>query len=168
MNSNKNNTANMDEDLKFVPLNIQEPFKSKDSSWVPFINIDVDTDNMTNNFFIGLSNLQPNQGFTQLPNMNTSPILPYPPTIGAPGINNLNNAENINNVKTPTTGEKTIKNILSENELYPSEILSDELYSYNDDSSNSNRDITNLTHLDILRDFDLYTDFDNVNNSRVC
>lgn len=176
MNSTKNSVVNMDEDLKFVPLNIQEPFKSKDSSWVPFINIDADSDNITNNFFIGLPNLQTNQGFTPLPNINNNPILPYPSIVTTPSIKDLTNEEANKDVKDQApdkkSNEKNIKNILTEDELYPSEMLNNELYSYNEENSNTNtttnRTITSLTHLDILRDFDLSTDFDIENNSRTC
>ena len=45
-----------DNDLKFVPLNIREPFKNKDSSWYPAIDTSVPTlSNISNNFIMGLS-----------------------------------------------------------------------------------------------------------------
>ena len=37
MNSKKNTMVDRADDLTFIPLNIKEPFKSKDSSWVPCI-----------------------------------------------------------------------------------------------------------------------------------
>lgn len=168
MNSKKNNMVDTDEDLKFIPLNLNEPFKSKDSSWAPLINIDVETENMTNNFFISLPDLQTNNGFTPLPSVNANPILPYPTTTTNPSMNGLNNNyDNMdlnNNLNIPPDNTN---NISDENELYPSETSKDELYSYNTDSNNSNNSNNNnssnkntLTHLDILRDFDLSLDSD--------
>lgn len=97
MNSKKN-MVNVDEDLKFIPLNLKEPFKSKDSSWVPCINMDIPTNNMTNNFFMGLPDLQNTQGLTALPNMNTDQMPPYSSTFSTPSPFALNNANmNLNN-----------------------------------------------------------------------
>lgn len=172
MNSKKNNMVDNNEDLKFVPLNLNEPFKSKDSSWAPFINIDVETETMTNNFFIDLPALQTNNGFTPLPNINTNPTLPYTST--AP-INSMSGSSNNydtmnfnNNLNIPP---ENTNNINDENELYPSETSEDELYSYNTDTNNSrsinnNSFKSNLTHLDILRDFDLSIDSDATSNTR--
>lgn len=45
-----------DDDLKFIPLNIKEPFLEKDSSWLPMINMDSPNINgMANNFMVGFS-----------------------------------------------------------------------------------------------------------------
>lgn len=159
MNYKKNSMVDTDEDLKFIPLNLNEPFKSKDSSWAPFINIDVETENMTNNFFISLPDLQTNNGLTPLPSVNANPILPYPTT--NPSMNGLNNNyDNMdlnNNLNIPPDNTN---NISDENELYPSETSKDELYSYNTNSSGNNSNRDTLTHLDILRDFDLSLDSD--------
>lgn len=157
MNSKKNNVAPTSDDLQFIPLNLKEPFKSEDSSWAPCINIDVEADNVTNNFFIGLPDLKGNQGFTSLPAINPMPVLPYP----------------IDTPKTPEPSKDTNNNISSIDELYPSELIKNELYSYNEDrdensniKNNYNRFSNNLIHLDILRDFDLSPDYDNSNTSR--
>lgn len=180
MNSRKNSIIDTNEDLKFIPLNISEPFKSKDSSWAPFINMDVETDNMTNNFFIGLPNLETNNGFKPLTSINTNPQLPYPENTtmfsmsdlnNEPGSMNLNNNLNMipgnmnfNNNNLNTSPENT-NNIATENELFPSETSEDELYSYNTNRSN-NSFINNLPHLDILRDFDLSIDSDIIDDTR--
>ena len=154
MNSTKNSTTDINDDLKFIPLNLKEPFKSKDSSWIPFINIDVETDHMTNNFFLGLPNLQETNTFTTLPNINAMPELPYPLVTPTQSIYDLDNE----------------KNIIDEDELYPSETLEDELYSYNEDVSNPNNTDTrnNLLHLDVLRDFNLSLDEDIKDDIRGC
>ncbi len=112
MNSKKNTMVDRADDLTFIPLNIKEPFKSKDSSWVPCI--DVDANNMTNNFFIGLPDLQTTQDFNPLPNINTNPVPFYPGTIPPPSIYNSNDTTTNNN-STPT-------NIADKDELYPSEL----------------------------------------------
>lgn len=163
MNSKTNNVAPSSDDLQFIPLNIKEPFKSEDSSWAPYINIDVETENMTNNFFIGLPNLKTKQGFTTLPSINANPILPYPSDNSNTSSDDI--SENI---------QPNMKNIIEENEFYPSESLNNELYSYNDDTKNEtidmsmNRFSSNLPHLDILRDFDLSMDYDIPTNTRAC
>ena len=56
MYSENSNGQQEDNDLKFVPLNIREPFKNKDSSWYPAIDTSVPTlSNISNNFIMGLS-----------------------------------------------------------------------------------------------------------------
>ena len=45
-----------DNDLKFIPLNIREPFRNKDSSWYPEIDTSLPTlSNISNSFIMGLS-----------------------------------------------------------------------------------------------------------------
>ncbi|TGY43265.1 hypothetical protein E5347_00185 [Clostridium sartagoforme] len=56
MYSENSNGQQEDNDLKFVPLNIREPFKNKDSSWYPEIDTSAPTlSNISNNFIMGLS-----------------------------------------------------------------------------------------------------------------
>ena len=56
MYSENSNGQQEDNDLKFAPLNIREPFKNKDSSWYPSIDTSVPTlSNISNNFIMGLS-----------------------------------------------------------------------------------------------------------------
>ena len=56
MYSENSNGQQEDNDLKFAPLNIREPFKNKDSSWYPAIDTSVPTlSNISNNFIMGLS-----------------------------------------------------------------------------------------------------------------
>ncbi|MBB6624425.1 hypothetical protein [Clostridium gasigenes] len=163
MNSKKNTLVDRSDDLTFIPLNIKEPFKSKDSSWVPCM--DVDANNMTNNFFIGLPDLQTTQDFNPLPNMNTNPVPLYPATIPTPSIYSSDN-NTTNNNSTPT-------NIADKDELYPSELPAlpqlpeSELYNYTEDT-NIDRFTNALTHLDILRDFDLSINSDITNDTRCC
>lgn len=162
MNSKKNDNYNLDEDLKFMPLNLKEPFKSKDSSWAPCINLDIPTNYMTNNFFLPLPEFQLSQGLNSQSNLNDMSQLNtnYSNFSNPSTYQSNNNIENISsNLNNNNTNYK--------GELYPSETLEDELYSYNtNDINNSNRDINTLIHLDILRDFDLSLDLDIKSNTR--
>lgn len=171
MNSKKNDTSNLDDDLKFMPLNLKEPFKSKDSSWAPYINLDIPTNYMTNNFFLPLPELQLTQGFNNPSNLNAmSQLDPYYSNFSKPSpYQSNNNVENMNS-------NLNKNNTTYEGELYPSETLEDELYSYNTNNINNpnnstnnstNRDINNLIHLDILRDFDLSLDSDIKSDNRL-
>ena len=159
MNSKNNNMADMDDDLKFMPLNLKEPFKSKDSSWTPCINLDIPTNHMTNNFFMPLPDIQPTQSFNTMPNMMDNQIPPYSsnfPTQSTWEMNNgftnmdLNNNSNFqpntmqpnnmqpNNMQPNSSNNLNQSNIVQEDELYPSEVLEDELFSYNTNNPNSN------------------------------
>lgn len=184
MSSNKANIIDMDNDLKFIPLDLKEPFKSKDSSWAPSINIDIPTNHMTNNFFMKLPTLQNQNGFTPLPPINNNDMTPYSGAFPSnqnnnpinstnninPPFNNMqfnpnnnnnfipNNNNNLNpnnnfnpnnnpnnfnsnfnnnNFNNPNNNSNA-NNILAQNELYPSETLEDELYSYNENNPNNN------------------------------
>ncbi|MCR1952328.1 hypothetical protein NSA50_14965 [Clostridium sp. DSM 100503] len=54
---NRQQEENEDDDLKFIPLNIKEPFSEKDSSWFPIVNMNSpNISHMTNNFILGFSN----------------------------------------------------------------------------------------------------------------
>ena len=53
---NNSNRKEDDDDLKFIPLNIKEPFAEKDSSWFPIVNMNSpNISSMTNNFILGFS-----------------------------------------------------------------------------------------------------------------
>lgn len=56
-NLNRHREEDEDDDLKFIPLNIKEPFSEKDSNWFPIVNMNSPNINhMTNNFILGFSN----------------------------------------------------------------------------------------------------------------
>ncbi|AYE33488.1 hypothetical protein [Clostridium septicum] len=176
MNYNNNNIIEVDDDLKFVPLNIREPFSCKDSKWIPFINFDVDPDrNITNNFLFGfgspIDNNSINSGIVNIPQIpvmspNTTNI---PQNTLEPSLNpSIIPTLPQNNTTNPNNNEGAI------NLLYPSEVPSDELYSYNKTGScKANRVVDipstlsenlnskfneDLTHMNILKDFDFSMD----------
>ena len=56
-NLNRHREEDEDDDLKFIPLNIKEPFSEKDSNWFPIVNMNSPNINhMTSNFILGFSN----------------------------------------------------------------------------------------------------------------
>ena len=56
-NLNRHREEDEEDDLKFIPLNIKEPFSEKDSNWFPIVNMNSPNINhMTNNFILGFSN----------------------------------------------------------------------------------------------------------------
>lgn len=135
---NNLNRQEDDDDLKFIPLNIKEPFLDKDSSWFPMIDTALPTFcDLPNSFVLGFSssvdnsNLEGNSlktlDFIQNSNLNV------PNTGNNQAINEFNNSFNLE---------------------YPSEILSEELYSYNKDgecksingSMNNNVNMPNMNN----------------------
>ena len=135
---NNLNRQEDDDDLKFIPLNIKEPFLDKDSSWFPMIDTALPTfSDLPNSFVLGFSssvdnsNLEGNSlktlDFIQNSNLNV------PNTGNNQAINEFNNSFNLE---------------------YPSETLSEELYSYNKDggcksinsSNNNNVNMPNMSN----------------------
>lgn len=135
---NNLNRQEDDDDLKFIPLNIKEPFLDKDSSWFPMIDTALPTfSDLPNSFVLGFSssvdnsNLEGNSlktlDFIQNSNLNV------PNTGNNQAINEFNNSFNLE---------------------YPSETLSEELYSYNKDggcksingSMNNNVNMPNMNN----------------------
>ena len=135
---NNLNRQEDDDDLKFIPLNIKEPFLDKDSSWFPMIDTALPTFcDLPNSFVLGFSssvdnsNLEGNSlktlDFIQNSNLNV------PNTGNNQAINEFNNSFNLE---------------------YPSETLSEELYSYNKDggcksinsSNNNNVNMPNMNN----------------------
>ncbi|GAB6167760.1 hypothetical protein JCM1393_02200 [Clostridium carnis] len=162
MNRSKKNLA-IDDDLKFIPLNIKEPFSSKDSNWLPFINLNCQsTTNMTNNFIADFAtpmlyeNL--NKGLVNIPDLE---VIPLPNNV----TNNTSNKNepnlNMNN-KNVTTPNQSSENYTLE---YPSETISEELYSYNSNLPNchttqtrDNEFFQEPLHMNLLRNFDFILD----------
>ena len=113
-----NITGNEDDDLKFIPLNISEPFRAKDSTWFPIIDIALPAFSEIPNSFASSfstpfnnSNVQPNTlktlDFIQGDNANLQ----------------KNNLQKNN---------QQLQNFQQDFDLeYPSEIFNEELPSYN-------------------------------------
>ena len=159
MYSENSNGKQEDNDLKFVPLNIREPFKNKDSSWYPSIDTSASNlSNISNNFIMGLSVPVDNSNL-EVRSFRTLDYLPRNEMkIGNPmqqvldgQFNNnqmlekqMNNPNNMNpNVMNPTNmsnsqnvnpmslQEKQLSGDASFDLEYPSETPGEELFSYN-------------------------------------
>ena len=114
---NNLNRQEEDDDLKFIPLNIREPFLDKDSRWFPIIDMALPTfSELPNSFLLGFetpvdnSNLEGNS-------LKTIDLI-------------QNNNVNIQNMGNNQSAKEFTKDFNLE---YPSETLSEELYSYNKD-----------------------------------
>lgn len=135
---NNLNRQEDDDDLKFVPLNIKEPFLDKDSSWFPMIDTALPTfSDLPNSFVLGFS--------SSVDNSN----------LEGNSLKTLDFIQN-SNLNTPNMGNNQAANEFNNNFNleYPSETLSDELYSYNKDgecksingSMNNNVNMPNMNN----------------------
>ncbi|MGF0109584.1 MULTISPECIES: hypothetical protein [unclassified Clostridium] len=127
-----------DDDLKFIPLNISEPFRDKDSTWFPIIDMALPTfSEVPNTFTLSFANTNP------IDNSNLQ-------------VNTLNTLGYIQNDNSnlQNNGNKQVKNFEKNFNLeYPSETLNEELMSYNkenkckknaNNSINKNNNTTNI------------------------
>lgn len=179
---NNLNRKEEEEDLKFIPLNIKEPFAQKDSSWFPIVNMNSpNISSMTNNFILGFS--PPSNGKKLDGSFLES--IDYIPSISYTGENGLNTYDTNNAITNgynqgSANGSGYISNsILSNNGMnnseygiennqnnlnnlnnnnnnynnngnqnfeleYPSETISEELYSYNKEDKCSNNNLNNI------------------------
>lgn len=125
------------DDLKFMPLNIREPFLDKDSSWFPIIDMALPNfSELSNNFLLGFATPVDNSNLEG----NSLKTLDFI----------QNNNLNVPNAQNNQSAEEFTKDFNLE---YPSETLSEELYSYNKDKkcksinnsgSNMNMQNTNM------------------------
>lgn len=114
---NNLNRQQEDDDLKFMPLNIREPFLDKDSSWFPIIDMALpDFSELPNNFLLGFATPVDNSNLEG----NSLKTLDFI----------QNNNVNLQNPANNQSAEEFSKNFDLE---YPSETLSEELHSYNKD-----------------------------------
>lgn len=157
MASNKNKINN-DNDLNFIPLNIENPLAINNS--FP-LNYNLEEISMTKtfgtlSFNFPTLNLSPQpMPITNTPIIETSPLTPYP--------KNIPTLEQTTPISpTNTTSDKKNINTTQNNTFdleYPDED-DDFLYSYNE-SRLSNDYLDNLVNpLDILKNFDISLDFD--------
>lgn len=166
MKSSANTAKNKKKDLTFVPLNIQDPFKFDTSNFEPLLSFDdVSISNFCTNIFIGFPplNLELNKPFVGEPlKLLSSPLMPYPtnvPSLDESNLSSLNS--NIGKLNQPEKLPKlpntnTAQSIIETNLEYPSEVDSNDLYSYNKPRLNEDYDFNLVNPLDILRQFDLY------------
>lgn len=146
-----------DDDLKFIPLNISEPFRDKDSTWFPIIDMALPTfSEVPNTFTLSFANTNP------IDNSNLQ-------------VNNLNTLGYVQNDNSnlQNNGNKQVKNFEKNFNLeYPSETLNEELMSYNkenkckknaNNSINKNNNTTNIQK----STSDQMSNFNEMNNPNV-
>ena len=163
MNSKKANIDN--DDLKFIPLNIDSSLSPNGSKFPILYNLD----GLSLSGIFGSISLE-------LPNLNVSPIplemvdsitpvmaplMPYPKN--TPNLNNDNSLYN-NNSKNTTPSEETSNNKSLELE-YPDELNNNLLHSYNEPTIKPRYLNDSVNAVDVLRNFDLSLDY-SINESR--
>ena len=160
MSSKKNNIEkynNNDDDLNFIPLNINSSLAPNSTKFPLQFNVDgISVTKTLGTISMGFPNLNINPTplpLTTNPITELAPLTPYPkniPTIDSnTSFNNTNNQFN-NNVNK--------NNIGSELE-YPTEQDDNFLHSYNESKVNERYLDESINILDILRNFDMTLDF---------
>jgi len=143
MNSKKANIDN--DDLKFIPLNIDSSLSPNGSKFPILYNLD------------GLSL----SGIVDSITPVMAPLMPYPKN--TPNLNNDNSLYN-NNSKNTTPSEETSNNKSLELE-YPDELNNNLLHSYNEPTIKPRYLNDSVNAVDVLRNFDLSLDY-SINESR--
>lgn len=146
-----------DDDLKFIPLNISEPFRDKDSTWFPIIDMALPTfSEVPNTFTLSFANTNP------IDNSNLQ-------------VNTLNTLGYIQNDNSnlQNNGNKQVKNFEKNFNLeYPSETLNEELMSYNKENKckkNANNSINKNNNTKNIQKStsDQMSNFNEMNNPNV-
>lgn len=158
MNFEKNNIDkyNSDDDLNFMPLNIESSLSPNNTKFPVLYNMDgVSITKTHGSISLGFPNLNINPNPMPLnttPNTEISPLTPYPKDI--PNIDS--NIDNTNSKISGTTNNNNLFNKNSDSiELeYPTELNDDFLYSYNEPQINKRYLENSINVLDILRNFD--------------
>lgn len=140
------NNKEINEDLKFIPLNIKKQFIEKNSTWVPLIDGDnIQAENFNENFLVNFENNINNLSLEQR------------------DIRVLNNVDD--NMLPNIKKEKFEENFDLE---YPSETYEEELYSYNKDDckkTNNNLNYNNQSKKNNYNNNLNYYDYNNENNN---
>lgn len=151
MDSNKNPKNKKDNDLTFAPMNIQDALKPAN---FPTPNI---TGGPMSNGTMYMCFPSPSINMMN-PAMNTDnmtnivPSTPYPSNIPDIEKTEMNNPKNTINSNTTQNVPSSLPSNSSQLE-YPSEVNSEDLYSYNKPKLNDNYDTNFINPLDILRNF---------------
>lgn len=169
MRSKKDNIDeyNNDEDLNFMPLNIESSLSPNSAKFPLLFNMDgISITKTYGAISLGFPNLNINPNpmplnITTMPEM--APLTPYPKNIPNIDLNTSLNNDN-NNVKTPGINTNTNTNLFNPNTNatgleYPTELDDDFLYSYNEPKVNDRYLENSVNILDILRNFDFSLDF---------
>lgn len=135
MSYNNRNVKSEDDDLKFIPLNVREPFIDKDSSWFPVIDLNLPSfSNIPQGFVLGFTAQTDNS------NLVGTPLK----TLDYVQSNNLNVKDTENPIEKKQFEEDF-------NLYYPSETLGEELPSYNKEDKckkiNASEESTNKNNI---------------------
>lgn len=154
MSSKKDNIDN--DDLKFIPLNIDSSLSPSSSKFPMFCNLDqLSFSGILSSISLELPDL--NATPIPLDTVNSissvmAPLMPYPKNIS--DLNNSNSIYNNINTKINTSKEQNYNNKSFELE-YPDELNTDLLHSYNEQTIKSRQLDNYVNAVDILRNFDL-------------
>lgn len=166
MNSKKDNKKiynNDNEDLNFMPLNLDSSLSPNSLKFPLLFNIDgVSFSKTYGSVSLGFPNLNINENQVPL-NINQStqmaPLTPYPNTIPNMDSNTSFNGYTDNSSSNNQFNNKNNMNTTPMELEYPSELEDNFLYSYNEPKVNE-RYLDNFVNvIDLLRNFDISLDF---------
>ena len=152
MSSKKTNTQKYnDDDLNFIPLNIDSSLAPNSTKFPLLFNMDgISSTKTFGTLSLGFPNLNIN------PMTELAPLTPYPKNV--PNIDSNTSLKESNNNTNITNNTNT--------ELeYPTELDDSFLYSYNEEKVNKRYLDDSINTLDILRNLDISLDF-SLNDSR--
>lgn len=168
-NTEKNNTEkynnekyNNDDDLTFIPLNIDSSL-APNSTKFP-LQFDIEGISLTKTLgtiSLGFPNLNINPTpvpLTTNPMVELAPLTPYPKNIPTMDSNTSLNKKS-NNTNNQSNNNTTINNSNTTGLEYPSELDDSFLYSYNEEKVNERYIDDSVNILEILRNFDISLDF---------
>lgn len=166
---------NTDDDLNFVPLNIDSSLAPNSSKFPLQFNIDgVSVTKTLGTISLGFPNLNINPTplpLTTNPLTELAPLTPYPKNIPTLDSNtslneNINNTTNTNDYKSNyinhNNNNNSNNNNMNSNNIsleYPTEQDDSFLYSYNEPKVNERYFDNSVNILDILKNFDISVDF---------
>ena len=168
-NTEKNNTEkynnekyNYDDDLTFIPLNIDSSL-APNSTKFP-LQFDIEGISLTKTLgtiSLGFPNLNINPTpvpLTTNPMVELAPLTPYPKNIPTMDSNTSLNKKS-NNTNNQSNNNTTINNSNTTGLEYPSELDDSFLYSYNEEKVNERYIDDSVNILEVLRNFDISLDF---------
>ena len=163
-NTEKNNTEkynnekyNNDDDLTFIPLNIDSSL-APNSTKFP---LQFDIEGISLTISLGFPNLNINPTpvpLTTNPMVELAPLTPYPKNIPTMDSNTSLNKKS-NNTNNQSNNNTTINNSNTTGLEYPSELDDSFLYSYNEEKVNERYIDDSVNILEVLRNFDISLDF---------
>lgn len=164
MNFEKDNIDkyDSDDDLNFMPLNIDSSL-SPNSTKFPLL-YNMDGISITQNYgaiSLGFPNLNINPNpipLNNIPNPEMAPLTPYPKNIPNIYSNDDNTSSKISGTTNNANNSFNTNSDSIELE-YPTELNDDFLYSYNEPKINERYLETSINVLDILRNFDFSGDY---------